>query len=299
MLPLVTFAPTDVPLLAAVVVTLPLLVRNRGEFDRPIDVSPLQVASLSAVAGVLLYGTVGAYGLRGSGLAIETWSDALYYVVVTISTVGYGDVTPTTPVARWFSLSIILFGTGAFTVSVGALIGPAIESRMAAAFGNMTASDLTLLEDHVVVLGYGDLTEPLLDELGEDGSRVVVTRDSETAVALESEGVDVLTGDPTDEATLRDARVGTASGVVVGGGEDARGVLAVLAVRNVAPDVRIVAAASEAQHVQKFEDVGADVVIDMRSLGGELLARSVADGTDPDELLAEDGVDGEGDTDDG
>jgi voltage-gated potassium channel len=256
---------------------VPLLAWNRDGFDQSVDLSPLQIASLSSIVGVALYGTVGAYGLRGRGLAIETWSDAVYYVIVTISTVGYGDVTPTTPVAKWFSLSIILLGTGAFTVAIGALVGPAIESRMASAFGNMTASELKLLEDHVVVLGYGDLTEPLLESLADETEVVVVTPDPDTASDLAADEVSVLTDDPTDEAVLRDARVDTASGVVVGSEDDARDVLAVLAARNVNPDVRIVAAATEAKHVDKLDAVGADEVINPTSIGGRLLGRSVLD----------------------
>jgi len=175
LLPLTTLQTTDIPLLLILLVTVPLLVWNRDSFDQSVDLSPLQIASLSSIIGVVLYGTVGAYGLRAQGLPVETWNDAVYFVLVTISTVGYGDITPTTPIAKWFSLSIILLGTGAFTVAVGSLIGPAIESRMASAFGNMTASELTLLEDHVVVLGYGDLTESLLDELADETDVVVVT----------------------------------------------------------------------------------------------------------------------------
>jgi voltage-gated potassium channel len=165
LLPLTTFQNTDIPLLLAVVAALPMLVRNRASFDQSIELEPLQIASLSSFLAVGLYGTVGSYALRNEFAELDTWGDAVYYVIVTVATVGYGDVTPTSPVARWFSLSVILFGTGAFTIAVGALVGPAIESRMAAAFGNMTASELTLLEDHVVVLGHGDVTEPLLETL--------------------------------------------------------------------------------------------------------------------------------------
>jgi voltage-gated potassium channel len=276
-LALTTLRATDVPLLAATLLTVPLLVRNRDSFDQRLGLSPLQIASLSSILGVGLYGTVGAYGLRGRGMPIESWSDAVYYVVVTISTVGYGDVTPTTPTAKWFSLSIILFGTGAFTVAVGALVGPAIESRMASAFGNMTASDLNLLEDHVVVLGYGDLTEPLLDELAGETDLVVVTPDASVASSLDDEDVNVLTGDPGDEDVLRDARVEAASGVVVGSDDDAEDVMAILAVRNVDPEIRIVAAATEEGNVEKLRAVGTDEVIDPLTLGGRLLGQSVLD----------------------
>ncbi len=287
-LPLTTLQTTDVPLLLAILVTYPLLVRNRGRFDQSVDLSPLQIASLSAIGGVGLYGTVGAYALRNEFTGDPlTWSDAVYFVIVTIATVGYGDFTPTTARARWFALSIILFGTGAFTVAVGALVGPVIESRMATAFGIMTASELTLLEDHVVVLGYGDVTDSLLEELGDETDLIVVTDDAEAASALDDAGVNVLTGDPTDESVLVDARVGTARGVVVGSDDDARDVLAILAAKSVDPDVRVVAAATEAKHVDKFRSVGADEVINPRSIGGTLLGRSVLEGTPPDTTLAD------------
>jgi voltage-gated potassium channel len=286
LLPLTTLRTTDVPLLVTTLAVVPLLVRSRDAYDQSIDLSPLQIASLSSILGVGLYGTVGAYGLRNQFTGdLASWSDAVYFVIVTIATVGYGDVTPTTPTAKWFSLSVILFGTGAFTVAVGALVGPAIESRMAAAFGNMTASDLTLLEDHVVVLGYGDVTESLLEEIAAETDTVVVTPDTDAASALDDAGVNVLTGDPTDESVLEDARVDTASGVVVGSGDDARDVLAVLAARNVNPEVRVVAAASEAKHADKLESVGADAVVNPWAIGGRLLGRSVLDEAEDDPLV--------------
>ena len=277
LLPLATFRGTDVPLFFAVLVALPLLVRNREGFDQSLHLEPLQIASLSSVLGVGLYGTVGAYALRGEFLDLETWGDAVYYVVVTVATVGYGDITPVSPVARWFSLSVILLGTGAFTVAVGALVGPAIESRMAAAFGNMTVSELTLLDDHVVVLGHGNVTESLVETLADETDLVVVTRDTDAAAALDDADVNVLTGDPTDEGVLADARVRAARGVVVAGDDDARDVLAVLAAKSVAPDIRVVAVATERKPVEKLRSVGAARVVDLRSLGGRLLGRSVLD----------------------
>ncbi|MFC5972139.1 NAD-binding protein [Halomarina salina] len=280
-LPLVTFQTTDVPLLLALVAAYPLLVVNRGEFDRPIELSPLQVASLAAIVGVGLYGTVGAYGLREQFLGLDDWADAVYYVIVTIATVGYGDITPTTPEAQWFSLSVIVLGTGAFTVAIGALVAPAIEARMAAAFGSMTASELTLLEDHVVVLGYGDLTAPLLARLADETSFLVVTPDPDVASSLTFDGMNVLTGDPTDEETLEEARVDVARGVVVCSNDDARDVLAVLAVKSLAPDVRVVAAANEEKHVPKFESVGADDVVNPLTIGGRLLGASVLGASSP------------------
>ncbi len=279
LLPLITLQRTDIPLLVMVLVTFPLLIVNRDTFDQKIELSPLQIAALAAVGGVFLYGTIGSYALRSDFGALETWGDAVYYVIITISTVGYGDITPTTVETKWFSLSVVLLGTGAFTAAIGSLIVPAIESRMAAAFGNMTPSELTLLEDHVLVLGYSDITDSLLDELADETDVVVITRDSDYASKLNDRGVNVLTDDPTDEDVLRDARIEDANGVVVATRDDAQDVLAILATKATNPDVRVVAAANEAKNVGKLESVGADEVISPMVIGGRILGKSILEGT--------------------
>jgi voltage-gated potassium channel len=141
----------------------------------------------------------------------------------------------------------------------------------------MTASELTLLEDHVLVLGYGDLTEPLLERLAADTDIVVLTTDTEVVSALRERDVNVLTADPTDESSLLDARIDVARGVVAATDDDARNTLAVLAARQTNPDVRVVAAANDPRHVDKLRGVGADEVISPAVLGGQRLGRSVLD----------------------
>jgi voltage-gated potassium channel len=286
-LPLLTLQTNHVPLLLLVVLTLPILVVSRGRFDQKIDLSSLQIAAFSSVVGVLVYGTVGSYVLREQFGALESWGDSVYFVLVTIATVGYGDITPVTAEAKWFSLTVILFGTGAFTAAIGALIVPAIEKRMASAFGNMTPSGLTILEDHVLVLGYSDITESLLEELAGERDVVVVTDNSDEASDLDDRDISVLTADPTDEETLHSASIDDASGVVVATRDDAQDVLAVLAAKRANPDVPIVAAANNQQNVDKLEDVGADHVISPMAIGGRLLGRSVLEEQSPESLLAD------------
>jgi voltage-gated potassium channel len=294
LVPLLTAEPSDVLLFVAAAVTLPSVVRNRARFDRPLDLSPFQLVALAAIAGVQVYGTVGAYVLRSQYTGIETWTDAVYYVVVTGTTVGYGDATPTTGTAKLFTLSVLVVGTAAFGAAFGSFLVPALEARVSAAFGTMTASELTLLEDHVLVLGYGDLTEPLLDELAEATDVVVVTDDTDRTSRLRERSVSVLTADPTDESSLTDASIAAAAGVVVATADDARDVLAVLAVRQVAPDVRVVAAATDPRHVAKLEAVGADVVLSPAVIGGHLLGRSVLGDDDALSWIADAGGAGGG-----
>jgi len=276
-IPLVTGAASDaVPALVGVVGATLAVVKRSG-FDRRVELTAFQTTALLAFVAVQVYGTVGTYAMREHFVGVDTVTDAFYYIVVTGTTVGYGDATPTTQVTKLFTLSIIVLGTGAFTVATGSLIVPALESRISSAFGTMTASELTLLEDHVLVLGNGELTEPLLDELDATTDVVVVTPDADAASALDERDVNVLTADPTDEGPLLDARIDAARGVVVATDDDARDALAVVAARQANPDVRIVAAATDQKHADKLEAVGADAVISPAVIGGRLLGQSVLD----------------------
>lgn len=287
LLPLVTLESTHFPLLILVLVALPLLVYNRAQFGESLDLEPLQIAAMSSIVGVLAYGTIGAYALREQFTAIETWSDSIYYVLVTIATVGYGDITPTTTQTKWFSLSVIILGTGAFTAAIGAFVVPAIEKRMANAFGNMTRASLSLLEDHVIILGYSDITASVLDALDGETDVVVVTEEPEVASELDQADVNVLTADPTKPATVEDVGLEFASGVVIGTDDDPRDVLAVIATRKVDPDVRIVAAATEPHNASTLREVGADQVISPTEIGGTLLGQSVLGELDTATVLAD------------
>lgn len=277
-IPLFTFQVNDVLVFLLSVIVYPLLIYNRHRFDRRLDLSPIQIAALSSIIGVLAYATVGSYGMRDRYVGIETWTDAFYYVIVTIATVGYGDATPLTQETKLFTLSFIIFGTAAFTAAIGSLLIPAIESRMAAAVGNMTPSELKLLEDHVLVLGYGDLTEPIITELEAQVDLVVITPDASDATMLRDRDISVLTADPTDTESLHDANIEMARGVVVATEDDAQDVLAIIAVKQTNPDVFVVAAANRRQHVDKLELVGADEVISPTVIGGKVIGRSVLQG---------------------
>jgi voltage-gated potassium channel len=139
----------------------------------------------------------------------------------------------------------------------------------------MTGSQFELLEDHVVVLGYGDLTEPLVDELHENGVEfVVVTADTDRAAELRAREIDVYVGDPSDDEPLSAVRVPRARAVIAATNDDAEDAFAVLTARELNPGVRIVAAATVRDNVRKLRRAGADTVLSPAVIGGRLLVRS-------------------------
>jgi voltage-gated potassium channel len=277
---------TSLPLVVLAVLSLPVVASNRGRFDRKLDLSTTQLAAWTALVGSQVYISIGAYALRDDFGGVETFTDAVYFAVVTSSTVGYGDITPTTPSARLFGISALLVGTASFAIALGALLAPAIEARLTKALGKMTQSELDLLDNHVLVLGYGDLTEPILQELQGKVRFLVVVPESTRATELGERGFDVLSGDPSDEQTLERAHLDDARAVVVATNDDAEDALAILTARQLHPDARIVAAATHRENVDKLKRAGADSVISPASIGGRLLVDSALGGEDS-EAVAE------------
>jgi voltage-gated potassium channel len=265
----------SLPLVVLSVVSIPVVALNRGAFTRTTDLSTAQLSAGGALVGSLVYGTAGAFFLREEFSNVEGLIDALYFAVVTASTVGYGDVTPQTETATLFALSYLVLGTASFAIALGTLLGPAIEARFQRALGAMSESELTLLDDHLVVVGYGDLTEPIIDELAEDDRQfVVVTRDREKATRLSERGIQVLVGDPSDEEPLERAGVARARALVAATDDDAQDALAILTARELNPELRIVAAATDRENTKKLRRAGADAVISPAVIGGHMLIQS-------------------------
>ena len=265
----------SLPLVSLSLLSLPTVLVNYRRFDNHLSVSTGQLAATAALAGTLVYGTAGTYALREEFVQVSTLTDALYFTIVTASTVGFGDVTAQSAQGRLFVISLVVLGTASFALALGSVLGPAIQARFSRALGTMTTEQLELLENHVIVLGYGDLTEPLVEELADGSTRfVVVTDDADTATMLREQGVDVFVGDPTDDDPLHEVDIERARAVIVATDDDAEDAFAILTARELNPEVRIVAAATVRENVQKLRRAGADTVLSPAVIGGRLLVRS-------------------------
>ena len=273
------------PLIVLSVLAIPFVLLNRRVFTRPLELTTTQLAALASIVIVQLYGTLGTWALADQFSEVDTVLDAFYYTLVTASTVGYGDAVPLTPGARLFAMSVLLTGVASFGVALGTLLGPLIEARLAQALGNMSDKQLDLLDDHYIVVGYGDLTEPILEGLT-TGQTVVITPDTDHAKRLRDRGYEVVCGDPSDEEPLRRLHVERARALIVATSEDAQDAMTILTARELNPELRIVAAATARENTKKLKRAGADVVLSPAVLGGRLLVESAL-GEDDTEATVE------------
>ncbi len=283
---LLQVSPFSLPLVVLSVVSAPALVYNRRRFDRSFSPSPTQLAAGIALATALSYGTFGSFALRDEFTGITTLTDAFYFTIVTASTVGYGDIhaAPNSELGQLFAISVLLLNVAAFAVALGVLLTPAIEAQLSKALGRMTESQFTTLDDHVIILGYGDLTEPIIENLVDSNTEfAVVTADEADARRLTDRDIPVLTADPSDEAPLRRVGVVNASAVIAATNNDAQDALAILTARQLNPEIMIVAAATQRENVAKLRRAGADRVISPATIGGRLLANSAIGGRDAED----------------
>ncbi|WP_435184455.1 NAD-binding protein [Halobellus sp. EA9] len=274
----------SIPLVALSAFALVIVGLNFRAFDREISLSTTQIASLAALAGAQGYGTAGAFALQDHFNSVDTLLDAFYFSLVTGSTVGYGDITPTSAVGKLFALSVLLVTVSSFAVVLGVVFTPLIEAQFSKALGRMTEEQLDVLDNHVLVLGFGDLTEPILEELSAKADVLVVVPDEERARRLSDRGYTVLTDDPSDEEAQHRGKVEAAQAVVAATNNDAEDALAILTARQLNPEVTIVAAATQRENVNKLKRAGADTVISPATLGAHFLAESALGGHGAEEL---------------
>lgn len=215
-------------------------------------------------------------GYNDSADGEVSFTDAIYYTTVTLSTTGYGDISPVTDQARMVNAFVITPLRVAFLVL---LIGTTIE--VLASQGRemfRVARWRKHMDAHVVVIGYGTKGRSAVDMLVNNGVRkesIIIVDPSPGALGdAHADGIAVVTGDATRREVLRKAGVQRARQVIITTNRDDSTVLCALNVRQLNPDTYLVAAVREQNNVPLVRQSGADSVITSSDAVGRLLGLS-------------------------
>jgi len=204
---------------------------------------------------------------------------AFYWAVITMATIGYGDVTPKTEAGRIVAMIASVAGISTFT----ALVSLLAENFISSSIRRMMGMHRVKYSGHYLVIGRGSSVSTCVNELLGAIERgelklapiVVVFPDEEERKRVElPEETEVLIGDPTSRETLERAGVERASHVVLALEDDSRAVFVTLMVKRMSRAKVFVEVLSE-ESVELLKGAGADRVIVSRSLAGRLLASSI------------------------
>lgn len=223
--------------------------------------------------GLVVIGTLGYMSGLMSARPMS-WVDALYMTVITLTTVGFGEVEPLTPAGELFTTTLILFGVAfgawAITTAVEIVLGDTLW--LSVQRRKMTEA-IEKLRDHYNICGYGRFGIQIVRDLRARGEPfVIIDFDPTLEEQFIEEQLMYLIGDATQDETLRRAGVGRATGLVSALNSDANNLMTVLTAREFNSSLLIVARANVETTESKLRRAGADRAITPDTIGGHRLA---------------------------
>lgn len=204
--------------------------------------------------------------------------NAFYMAVITISTVGFTEVYELSSAGRLFTSLYIVSNLAIFAYVVSVLTTYLFEGKLKSVFKNfMTDREISKLQDHVIVCGYGRNGSQACEELLNAGREfVVIEKDPEIRQSVTSKvNFQMLVADATFDNNLKLAGIERAKEIIITTPSDASNVFITLTARELKPDITIIARASEKETEVKLYRAGADHVIMPDHLGGMFMAQMV------------------------
>ncbi len=228
---------------------------------------------------VLFIITVGVIGY----MLIDDYNfiSALYMTVITVSTVGFGEVEPLSDGGKLFTSGLILSSLVVLGYFVSVLTQNLFHSQLSFFYaGNNKIRRIHKMENHVIVVGYGRNGKQVVEELTSMGADVIVVDEShEIVINNMGSPVRFIEGDATDDEVLIKANIKTAKSLISTLPNDADNLFVVLTARSLKHDLKIISRASSDSTEKKLRMAGVDSVVMPERVGGAHMATLV---TKPD-----------------
>jgi voltage-gated potassium channel len=227
---------------------------------------------LVALALAVLFGlgTAGFHVMEG-----WTWFDSFYMVLITVTTIGYSEVHPLSHSGQVFNVFIIIIGVGLVFLLIGVVAQALLEFELTQFFGRRRMErEIDRLSGHFIICGAGRVGRSTARELARKPAPFVIIENADTKMERLPPEWLVIRGDATQEATLRQAQIERARGLVAATTTDATNIYIVLTARGLNPELKIIARASEEDAEKHLKTAGADSVISPYHFAGHRIAQS-------------------------
>lgn len=195
--------------------------------------------------------------------------DALYLTVMTITTVGYGDIVPVTSEGKMVAVFLSIGGIAAGISTLQAVFNLMISRDLRSALG--LPERRFRMKDHFIICGYGNVGREVAEKLKASKEKfVVVEKNPERVQDLVDEGVPVIRGDAEDEEALRKADIMHAKGLIAAM-KDPPNMVAVITARSMNPDLIIISEVEDDKNEPKLRRVGANVTVNCYRMGAQIM----------------------------
>lgn len=245
---------------------------ERGQHAPPPGVHARRIfVALAVLAGVTLSATAGF-------MAIEGWGplDAFYMAVITMTSVGFGEVHPLSQAGKLFTVLVILGGVAivAMFLSYGSQV--VFEGQLERFMGRRRMEkDVARLRDHYIICGYGRMGRVISREFAKKPVPFVVIESHPEVFREIDPGMLCICGNAEDDAVLREAGIERARGLVTVVSSDADNVYITLTAAGLRPDLYIVARAGDEAAERKLLRAGASKVVCPYAIGGTGIANAI------------------------
>lgn len=204
---------------------------------------------ISVLLLVITFGITGTYYLGHHGNfnePITTLWQAAYFTVVTVATVGYGDIYPVTDLGRAFTIALIVFGLGAFFATITTITGNFINERVETFSGRLSAFEKRALKNHFLLLGVNSTNMYLAEKLKERNERyVIVSSNKDYVEELKANGYKAYLSQLISSADLMAFRPDLARAIVIDLTDSSKTVYVLLAAKEIAKNARIIVISTE------------------------------------------------------
>jgi len=227
------------------------------------------ISAFIMLFGIISFGTLGYYFVEHMPLF-----EAFYMTIITISTVGFSEIAPLSPLGRTITVIVIVMGISFGTYTVSIIVRWFVEGELQKFFGRRKLQkQIGELKNHFIICGFGRIGRIICDELYADNIEFVVVEQDASAIAeFETGKYLFLQMDATSEEALLEAGIMNARGLVTAVNSDANNVFITLTAKGLRPDIYVLARASEEKSEAKLRKAGASSVVSPYLIGARRMA---------------------------
>lgn len=232
------------------------------------DYSRLKI-SLFLLLTIIVFGTVGYHLIEGI-----SYFDSFYMTMITISTVGFAEITPLSTAGRILTIIIIISGISVLTYTLGQVVRVFVEGELRQILGRRKLEKkISELTNHYIICGFGRIGSTIARELSaENIPFIIIEQDPEHIEQIDAAQYFYLNLDATADSTLVKAGLFNAKGLVTAVSSDADNVFIALSAKGLRPDIFILARASDTKNEAKLLRAGASRVVCPYQIGGRRMA---------------------------